>query len=183
MRVWIIGLAALALAACDSGTAPASEESNANAAGTSAEAERQGVVLRGTGLTAGSESFYFNAGQSEVERALATALGTPGEPMQMDECGPGAAVGSTYPGGLILTYFDGKLAGWFLREEGDAISLDGGPAIGASRDDVLALDGYAMVEDSPFGDEFYSESAGIGGYLDDGDAVGEIYSGMQCFSK
>ncbi|MHA7818582.1 MAG: aspartate-semialdehyde dehydrogenase [Erythrobacter sp.] len=180
MRWWIIGIAALGLAACDA-VEPQAPDAAASEAAT--EIDPSQVTLEGDRLTAGAESFYFNAGQAEVEAALARALGAQDDSMELSECGAGPMVASTYPGGFTVNFQDGQLVGWFLRDGADNIALASGSGIGAAREEIEMLEGFAMVEDSTLGEEFYSESAGIGGFFDDNGAVSELYAGTQCFFR
>ena len=96
MRVFALGLAALALPACDSGTVPSpAERMNDPAAAVEADIDPGKVTLTSQGLTAGAERFYFAAGQTEVETALARALGKPGDTGANTECGAGPMESST----------------------------------------------------------------------------------------
>lgn len=184
MRAWMIGLAALGLSACGSDPASAPAETSDPAAAEAAAAiDSSQVTLKGDGLTVGAEGFYFNAGQTEVETALAGALGKPSDSGDMLECGAGAMQSSTYAGGLTANFQDDKLVGWFLRDGAENIVLENGSSIGAAREDIATLEGFAMIEGSTLGEEFYSESAGIGGFLGDDGTVTELYAGTQCFFR
>jgi hypothetical protein len=184
MRFWVIGISALALAACGSSEAPVTDEmQDVATAETAAEIDPSQITLNGDGLTVGAESFYFNAGQTEVEAALARALGKPGESIDMPECGAGPMASSTYGDALTANYQDGKLVGWFLRDEAEKIALSGGAGVGAPRADVEILEGFAMIEGSTLGEEFYAEAAGIGGFFGEEGAVSELYAGTQCFFR
>lgn len=180
MRWLVISIAALGLAACDASEV---ETTDADASLATAAIDPAQITLEGDGLTVGAESFYFNAGQAEVETALARALNAKGETMEQPECGAGPMTATTYPGGLTVNFQEGQLVGWFLREGAEKIALQSGAGIGAARHEIETLEGFAMVEGSTLGEEFYSESAGIGGFLSDEGAVSELYAGTQCFFR
>ena len=75
MRLALLTLAgALALAGCDSGAVPSPAQRQAGEA-VPAPIAANAVDLRSEGLAAGSEAFFFAAGQKEVETALAKVLG------------------------------------------------------------------------------------------------------------
>lgn len=180
MRSWIIALSALWLAACGSGPAPTPD-----GAGTAAESEVDAslVTLKGDGLDAGAEAFYFAAGQTEVTAALTRVLGDPQETMDMDECGAGPMQSASFSDGLVVNFQDDKLVGWFLRSADEQIVLNESLGIGLPRTDLEALEGYAIDPESTLGEEFYNESTGIGGFIGEDGKVSELYAGTQCFFR
>lgn len=180
MRGWLIGIAALAMAACDSGAVPPPSE-QAELRPPTPVVEANEVELGPDGLTAGSEAFYFAAGQNEVEAALARALGKASDSGTMEECGAGPMAYSAYPGGLTVNFQNGSLVGWFWREAAENISVNGDITIGAPRAEIEALDGFVMFEDSTLGDEF-SIGDRLGGFFAE-DSLEMMYSGTQCFFR
>ena len=179
MRRLVLTLFALALAACDSGDVPAPGTEPLRPSSPQVEANE--VVLRADGLVAGSEAFYFAAGRNEVEAAVARALGKASDSGENDECGAGPIAYSTFPGGLTVHFQEGSLVGWNWAGEADNIGLTGDIVIGASRSEIEAEDGFAMIEGSTLGEEF-SIGDSIGGFFED-DRLSMLYSGTQCFFR
>lgn len=180
MRSWIVALAALGLAACGSDPAPAPDDAGAAA---QAEVDPSLVTLEGDGLAAGAEAFYFAAGQSEVTTALTRVLGEPEETMDMAECGAGPMQSASFGDGLVVNFQDGKLVGWFLRSANAQIALSQNVGIGLPRAELEALEGFVIDTESTLGEEFYNESAGIGGFIGEDGKVSELYAGTQCFFR
>lgn len=178
---------ALVLAGCDSGgvQSPAEKlEGRTEEAPVAANA----VELRSDGLSAGAESFYFAAGQAEVEAALVTALGPKLRSGENPECGAGAVTFTDFAGGLTAHFQQGRLVGWNWHgiQDGDAaptgtIALPGKVQVGAARAVVEAAPGFAKVEGSTLGEEF-ALGEKIGGFIA-GDKVEMLYAGTQCFFR
>jgi len=188
MRCLLIALAGvLALTACDSGTVPSPAERQ-QGEGADQAVPANVVELRGQGLAAGSEAFFFAAGQTEVEAALTRALGAPLRSGSNKECGAGPITFTDFAGGLTAHFQDGRLVGWnwHLAQDGDRpatgiVRLAGEVQIGTPRSIVAAAPGYAPVEGSTLGEEFALGSA-IGGFIT-ADAVEMLYAGTQCFFR
>jgi hypothetical protein len=188
MRGALLALAgALALAGCDSGDVPSPAERQQGEA-ASAPVAANAVELRGEGLTAGAEAFYFAAGKAEVEAALAKALGPALRSGENPECGAGPVSFTDYAGGLTAHFQEGRLVGWnwHLPQDGDAaatgtIALPGAVQIGVARAAVETAPGFAKVEGSTLGEEF-SLGDKIGGFIT-GDRVEMLYAGTQCFFR
>lgn len=188
MRLVLIPLVgALALAGCDSGDVPSPAERQQGEAAQSAVAANA-VELRGEGLTAGSEAFYFAAGQAEVEAALAKALGASLRSGENAECGAGPITFTDYAGGLTAHFQEGRLVGWnwHAPQDGDraatgTVSLPGKVQIGSPRAEVEAASGFTKVEGSTLGEEF-ALGSNIGGFVK-ADAVEMLYAGTQCFFR
>lgn len=188
MRIALLGLtAALALTGCDSGKAP---DAASTQEGKPAEAQvaANAVELRGEGLSAGPEAFYFAAGQKEVEAALAKALGPSLRTGENGECGAGPVTFTDYAGGLTAHFQKGRLVGWnwHTAQDGDraatgTIKLAGGVQLGSARSVVEAAPGFAAVKDSTLGEEF-SLGEKIGGFVES-DVVEMLYAGTQCFFR
>ncbi|MBI1401894.1 MAG: aspartate-semialdehyde dehydrogenase [Porphyrobacter sp.] len=183
MRRALIGLAAaLALAGCDSGASdPAAKDA-------SGEVAANVVELRGEGLAAGPEAFYFAAGQKEVETALAKALGVPLRSGSNPECGAGPITFTDFAGGLTAHFQDRHLVGWswHLAQDGDrpatgVVRMPGAVQVGSARAVAEAAPGYAPVADSTLGEEFALGDR-IGGFIAD-DRVEMLYAGTQCFFR
>ncbi|MEL6530547.1 MAG: hypothetical protein AAFQ27_11335, partial [Pseudomonadota bacterium] len=90
--------------------------------------------------------------------------------------------------GGIGGFLDGALVGWNLRAPiGDEemapalIAIAGDVNVGMTREQIEAAAGYEAIPDSTLGDEFTLEG-GIGGFLD-GENVGMLYAGTQCFFR
>lgn len=183
MRLVVIGMAAISLAACDNGSVPSPAEREAGpvAAAEAAEASSPLVTLKGDGLSAGAESFYYAAGQTEVETALANELGDAARSGEMMECGAGPMASSDYPGGLTANFMDGSLVGWTLSETSEIITLEDGFGIGTTRAELEAMAGFAIIADSTLGEEFMVGDD-IGGFFEEG-TVSMLYAGTQCFFR
>lgn len=181
MRIALLGLCAVALSACDSGTVPSpADRLNGNGA-ASEEIDTSLVALHGDGLVSGAEAFYFAAGQTEVEAALSRTLGKPGDSGTMAECGAGPMEFATFPGGLTVNFQSGGLVGWNLSEATDSIQIDADVTLGMSRDDLGQVSGFSPIKDSTLGEEFVI-GGGLAGFVEDG-AVTMLYAGVQCFFR
>lgn len=179
--------AALVLAGCDSGDVPSPSERQQGAV-AGGEVAANVVELRGEGLTAGSEAFYFAAGQKEVETALARTLGTQLRSGSNNECGAGPVTFTDFPGGLTAHFQEGRLVGWnwHLAQDGDTpasgtVKLAGDVQVGSTRDVAEAAAGYAPVAGSTLGEEF-ALGAKVGGFIA-ADKVEMLYAGTQCFFR
>lgn len=179
--------AALVLTGCDSGDVPSPAEKLEGRVGETPIAADV-VELRGEGLVAGAEAFYFAAGQSEVETALAKVLGPSLRSGENRECGAGPITFTDFAGGLTAQFQKGRLVGWnwHLVQDGDpaargTIRLAGDVQIGSARAVAEAAPGFAPVEDSTLGEEF-ALGQKIGGFVE-GDAVEMLYAGTQCFFR
>ena len=188
MRLALLALgSALALAACDGGKAPDGGATPA-AEGSAAPVAANAVSLRGEGLAAGAESFFFAAGKAEVEAALEKALGPKLRSGDNPECGAGPVTFSDFAGGLTAHFQDGKLVGWnwHLPQDGDAaasgtVTLAGPVQLGSPRAAVEAAPGFSKVEGSTLGEEFMLADK-VGGFVT-GDRVEMLYAGTQCFFR
>ncbi|MDJ0643525.1 MAG: aspartate-semialdehyde dehydrogenase [Erythrobacter sp.] len=187
MRLLVLTVAAMGLAACDSGEVPSPTEQQALRP-PSPELAADAVELNGNGLAAGSEAFYFAAGRAEVETALAGVLGQPTGTAENDECGAGPMQFTDFPGGLTVNFQDGSLVGWLRRppQDGDSpaigsVSVGGDVRIGTSREDAEASGGLAIIEGSTLGEEF-ALGERIGGFFEE-DSVSMLYAGTQCFFR
>lgn len=188
MRIALLALtAALALTGCNSGGAP---DAAGKDEGRAAEAQvaANAVELRGEGLSAGPEAFFFAAGQKEVEAALAKALGASLRSGENAECGAGPITFTDFPGGLTAHFQKGALVGWNWHspQDGDraaagTVKLAGSVQLGSARSVVEAAPGFATVEDSTLGEEFALGDK-IGGFVE-GDVVDMLYAGTQCFFR
>jgi hypothetical protein len=178
---------ALVLAGCDSGDVPSpAERQQGEAAQTTVAANT--VSLRGDGLSAGAESFYYASGQAEVEAALAKALGASLRSGENRECGAGPITFTDFSGGLTAHFQQGRLVGWnwHAPQDGDraatgVVSLPGEVQIGSPRTVIEAAPGFAKVEGSTLGEEF-ALGSNIGGFIG-GDKVEMLYAGTQCFFR
>lgn len=174
--IWL--LPSLALAACGTEAPPPYEQQQSETAAT-VDASR--VVLRGNGLAAGAESFFFSAGRSEVERSLTAALGEPEGRQQNDECGAGAMEFTAFPGGLTVNFQNDFLVGWYVDEASTNIVLEGGGGVATPRTEIAETPGFTMIADSTLGEEFALGDS-IGGFLDE-NGVSGLYAGTNCFFR
>lgn len=189
MRAWVAAAMVLALAACDSGAVPSPAEGDGAAAGGGAVVAENIIDLRPDGLAAGAEAFYFAAGKSEVEGALARTLGAATGRTSNGECGAGPIEFTDFPGGLAVHFQEGRLVGWNWRklQDGDPASkgtirlADGDVRIGSARAVAEAAPGFARITESTLGEEF-SLGPSIGGFVEN-DAVSMLYAGTQCFFR
>jgi hypothetical protein len=191
MRLAFIGiaLAAATLTACDSGEVPSPTERDQAAQRPVSAVVENLVNLRGDGLVAGAEAFYFAAGRSEVEGAAARALGEATGRSSNAECGAGPVDFTDFPGGLALHFQDDRLVGWNWRlpQDGDArskgtVQLSGGEVqLGSTRALTQQSSGFARLSASTLGEEF-TLGASIGGFFDS-NAVSMLYAGTQCFFR
>ena len=188
MRGISIALAvALVLAGCNGGGAP-DASATPEAGDAQAPVSANSAELRGKGLVAGAEAFYFDAGQAEVEAALAKALGPKLRSGENGECGAGPITFTDFAGGLTAHFQEGKLVGWNWHgpQDGDraatgTVTFAGPVQLGAPRAAVEAKPGFAKVEDSTLGEEFML-GEDVGGFIE-GDAVSMLYAGTQCFFR
>ncbi|MEO1730681.1 MAG: aspartate-semialdehyde dehydrogenase [Pseudomonadota bacterium] len=179
MRVALIAAAILALAACDSGSVPPPGQEPLRSS-TPQVAEDE-VELRGQGLVAGTEAFYFAAGRNEIESATTPILGEPIDVSENFECGSGEMQFTEYSNGLILNFQRGNLVGWNSRDGSGASRAVGDVQVGMLLGDAMAVPGFQLIEDSTLGAEFTLGNA-MGGFLEDGKVV-MLYAGAQCFFR
>lgn len=188
MRLVLLTLiGAVALAGCDSGKVPSPAERQQGE--VSAQTVAANVVeLRGEGLSAGPEAFYFAAGQTEVEAALTRALGTPLRSGSNSECGAGPITFTDFAGGLTAHFQEGRLVGWnwHLAQDGDrpasgVVKMAGEVQVGTPSSLAEANSGYAPVLGGTLGEEFALGDK-VGGFIKD-DAVEMLYAGTQCFFR
>jgi len=184
MRTVLIGMAVLSLAACDSGQVPSPADRMAGE--VPVEAVDPGLVgLHGEGLVAEAESFFFAAGRNEVEAALTNVLGEPVATNELEECGAGPMVTTSYPGELTVNFQSGSLVGWNLgtapADEAEKIQVDADVTIGMSSEELTQAPGYAPIEGSTLGEEFALGNR-LGGFLESG-VVSMLYAGTQCFFR
>jgi hypothetical protein len=146
------------------------------------------VELRGDGLAAGPKSFYVAAGKTEVEAALAKALGPALRSGDNPECGAGPITFTDYAGGLTVNFQGGRMVGWnwHAPQDGDTaasgtVTLAGGVQLGAVRAVTEAAPGFSKVENSTLGEEF-ALGEKLGGFMAD-EKVEMLYAGTQCFFR
>lgn len=181
-KIVVFALAgALALTGCDRGTGPGPAERRQVDSGTQAIAT-SAVELRGEGLAAGAQTFPFASARAEVDAALAGILGPALRTWSNAECGAGPMEFSGYPGGLTLNFQDGALVGWHLDAASEKVLVESGLGIGAPGERVASMPGFALVEGSTLGEEFYSEAEGLGGFIEEG-RVASLHAGVNCFFR
>ena len=187
MRAAAVTIALLALAACGSDVQSPAERAEEGLRPPS-PVVADAVELRGEGLVARGEAFYFSAGQNEVETALAKVLGEPTGRAANDECGGGPLSFTDYAGGLTVNFQSDVLVGWNWRlpQDGDVeapaeLGLAGDVQLGTSRKEAQEAGGFVMLPGSTLGEEF-TLGEKIGGFFD-GDQVVMLYAGAQCFTR
>lgn len=184
MRLASIGLAVLFLAACDSGQVPSPADRMSGDVPVDIASEGL-VALHGEGLVAGPESFFFAAGQNEVEGAVAKILGEPTGRSEIAECGAGAMTITSFAGELSVNFQSGSLVGWNVgasaEGEGDKIQIDADVSVGTPLDQLTKANGYAPIEGSTLGNEFALSNT-MGGFVEGG-KVAALYAGTQCFFR
>ena len=183
----VMGFAALSLAACDSGEVPTPSEQQ-TLRPPAPEVAADIVKLNGDGLAAGAEAFYFAAGRTEVDTALAGVLGDASRNGANEECGAGPMQFTDYPGGLTVNFQNGSLVGWLHRQPDDGeaaptgeVSIVGDVQLGTAQAEAEAADGYLTITESTLGEEF-SLGDKIGGFFEGG-SVSMLYAGTQCFFR
>jgi len=179
MRGWIILAATLALAACDSGGVPPPGQEPLRASSPQVSANQ--VELRADGLAAGTDAFYYAAGQNEVVAAVQRTLGLTADVSTNEECGAGPVDAARFGEDLILNFQDGSLVGWFVSGARDDIAVAGDVQVGTARAEAQEAKGFAPIADSTLGEEFALGDK-VGGMIE-GDAVSVLYSGTQCFFR
>lgn len=186
LAIFVLGFA-IALTACDSGKVPSPAERQQGEVIAQAVADNV-VELRSEGLVAGSEAFFFAAGQAEVEAAISHALGASLRTGSLDECGAGRMTFTDFGGGLTAHFQEQRLVGWnwHLTQDRDRpatgiVKLAGAVQVGSARSIAQATPGFSPVEGSTLGEEFALGDR-IGGFIED-DAVSMIYAGTQCFFR
>ncbi len=189
MRIALVAMLALTLAACDSGAVPTPSEAERGLANVPVSANDTIVDLRNDGLAAGPEAFYFAAGKSEVESAIARVLGEATGRSSNAECGAGPIDFTEFPGGLTVHFQQGRMVGWNWRapQDGDAKPkgtirlVTGDVAAGAPRSIAEQTPGFARITQNTLGEEF-SLGPSVGGFFQ-GDTVAMLYAGTQCFFR
>ncbi|MEE4538986.1 MAG: aspartate-semialdehyde dehydrogenase [Erythrobacter sp.] len=186
MRKIHVAMIALVVAACDGGSQPPpGQEPLRPSRPQVAENE---VVLSSEGLTVGSESFYFAAGQNEVERKLSSILGAPQNEATNPDCGQGTMDFTGYRGGLTVNFRNGALVGWEHaarahgnRGGGGEVRVAGDIALGMARAEAAAVEGFQPLEKTALGDEF-ALGERMGGFITQ-DRVSIVYAGATCFVR
>ncbi len=179
-RILFLGVLALTLGACGSEPSPPEEVVD--------DAALEVVSLQPDGFRAGAEGFFFAAGKNESIAGLTSVVGAPLGTDAIEECGAGAMELTEFTGGLTLNFIDGTLVGWNLRAPiGDEelapvpVTVSGDVNVGMLRDQIETIEGYTPIPDSTLGDEF-TLANDIGGFID-GEEVGMLYAGTQCFFR
>ncbi len=149
--------------------------------------EEGSIVLRSDGITVGAESFYFAAGQAELETALTRAIGGAGKVVLMEGCSDGVIEAHNR---LMLDvhYREGIFVGWSTRHpradalpSGGTIDYAGDLAVGMERTALEEVRGLVFTGETRLGEEFAASDA-MGGFVEDGRVV-QIYAGMQCIAR
>ncbi|TMM50115.1 aspartate-semialdehyde dehydrogenase [Qipengyuania marisflavi] len=180
MRLAALAIVPLLIAGCGSDAPSPLERHQMERDGTAALADDT-VILRGQGLAIGKNAFAFSADQERLVAALEAVLGSPQQPMAMDECGAGPMISVDFPGGLTVQFQDAAFVGWFLRGDDGELATDSNIRIGTPLAELQARSGYAPIADSTLGEEFaFGER--LGGFTEDG-AVSALYAGTQCFFR
>lgn len=180
-----LGLCMPVLAACGSNDVPPPGQEELRA--SRPVVEEGSIVLRADGITIGAESFYFGAGQTEVEAKLTGAIGDASAVNALEGCSDGV-IEAHERAKLDVHYRDAIFVGWSSRHaEGDAlegggtISFAGDLAVGMTRDAAQEVRGLIFTGSTRLGEEFAAGDS-MGGFVDEG-AVTRIYAGIQCIAR
>jgi hypothetical protein len=151
----------------------------APAASPAAPADRIVLLEQGLRVTHGGRTDllrFERTSRAEVERRLAF-LGTPRRSSAIPECPAGPLKFTDYPGGLQLSFSDGKLAGYWVsaaRRPVPAATV-GRLRVGSPRSAL----GKAKVEETSVG--LMADVGGVVAALDErGRKVDALYSGLAC---
>lgn len=175
-------VACWALFACGSEPAPEPVADVAAAdAGAVAGVEALAVTLSGGGLMAGGTNLAFSTERAEVEKALGAALGEPESRDENGECGAGPMQFTNFKGGLTANFQQDRLVGWYFDTANPKITLANGITIGTARERITSSPEFMLIPESTLGEEFALGEA-VGGFLD-GDKVGSLYAGVNCFFR
>lgn len=180
MRLLVLFMAALALVSCDSGEVPSPTEQQ-TLRPPSAQVAANEIQLRRDGLVAGTEAFYFAAGQSEVEAALARAVGPSKLRIELNACSSGIIESVRFAEKLSVNFRDDRLVGWYNADPSEAIRLDGDVQVGMPRAEAEQVPALSIIGENKLGTEF-SLGGEIGGFFENG-AVYLLYAGTQCFDR
>lgn len=200
MRALVLAAALVPLAACQQDRAPdapptptatAPTPTPTTTATSPAKAVHHAIV-DADGLAIGrnpgtAQYFAFDAPRAQVDAAADKWLGEADRRGSNGECGAGPMEFSHY-GKLTLNYLDGKLAGWFLEVEPQAVTSDGIKP-GVLMRDLKVTRSVTMADDSTLDGEFEylaADGKAIGGF-----AAGEgreariesLYAGVNCFFR
>ena len=180
-------IATVALLGCSAGDAPG--ESGAQES-LRAEAETPDAlfVLSGEGIEITGPlgaTLAYGSSREAVEAEAARVIGVAQDRAENDECGAGPMQFTSYAGGLTLNFQDGKLVGWYLDGDAD-IATDKGIAIGDPVSSFTQAHSAEAFDDSTLGEEYFSESDGIGAFAGEGDnsaAISSLFAGTNCFFR
>ena len=118
--------------------------------------------------------YFEQADHASVARAMA-AFGPPRERAGPDDCSAGPLVLADYPNGLQLSFQDGRLAGYWVRENARGVATARDVQPGSPR---AVLGGAELVEAS-FG--ALADLDGVIAVLDEGQRkVTALYAGAVC---
>jgi len=149
--------------------------------------EEGSIVLRPDGITVGAESFYFGAGQTELESMLTGALGGASTVAALEGCSDGV-IEAHSRALLDVHYRDGIFVGWSTSHPrsdplpgGGTLDFAGDLAVGVPRAALEDVRGLVFTGQTRLGEEFAASDA-MGGFVEGG-AVVRLYAGMQCIAR
>ena len=183
----VVGLSALALAACDgpaSGPAgaPANSAPTATAGGTPAAAAA--IILDGAGLKVGSAPTLtaFGAPRATVEAAVRSVLGTAAEVSENPDCPTGPATVLNWGDAMQVVIQNGTFVGW--RADDATGRTASGLHVGSTRGQVEAGPDFSLPETTLDAVEIAVD--GVGGFLTTVGADGtveQLFAGDICMAR
>ena len=183
----LLGLAALAVSACDEAVEPASAPTPAAAtqvaAAAPAPATAAAVTLDGEGLRLSTNApvlIAFGAPTAEVVALVKAALGTDPVTNPNPDCPTGATVDLSWGQNLTVVTRDGQFVGWNANAAGP--KTRSGVEVGSARQVAEAGAGF-QTSDSNF-DLPAIEVDGVSGFLTaDGTKVENLFGGDTCMAS
>ena len=180
----IVGLSALALAACEEPAAePASAPANPPTTAP-APAAAATIVVDGEGLKAGpgSTPIAFGSPRATVEAAVKAALGSDPVVSENPDCPTGSATVLDWGDAMQVVLQDGAFVGW--RADDATVRTMSGLHVGSTRAEAQAGSDFSLPETTLDAVEISVD--GVGGFLTsagpDG-TVEQLFAGDICMAR
>lgn len=183
----IVGLSAIALAACDKpaavpASAPAGSPPTGMAAATPAAAAA--IILDGEGLRVGPAPslIAFGVPRGTVEAAVRSALGTEAEVSENPDCPTGPATALNWGDAIQVVIQNGAFVGW--RADDSSARTASGLHVGSARGQVEAGPDFSLAETTLDAVEIAVD--GVGGFLSTAGADGtveQLFAGDTCMAR
>lgn len=179
-KLWIVGLTAVALAACgEKAATPASPPPAAPAAATIAAGA---ITLDGEGLRIASATptlIAFGVPRAEIEAAVKSAIGEPQDVGRNPDCPNGPTDDVTWETLTLITR-DGAFVGWSTTSPTGPATASG-VRVGLARTDAVAKGADVHMEEGF--DQAVISLDSIGGQMtEDGGAVYSLWAGDICLA-